>query len=170
MDSKVKIFQERAYGELIAARALRKLSEDEKSKEILEVPSSSSFYSGVIGHAYYAIFYSTQAYLAYKNIPVSSEQGVHQQVYFKFKHIIEKETSEKELLNIYEDIQAKAEMLLGIFVAEKKKRKTFTYETIPQANKPPADDSIENANIFISHINNFIDQQENSKNDSHQII
>ncbi len=164
MDLKVKIFQERADSELVTAKALRKLSEDERAKEVLGTPLNSSFYSGVIGHAYYAIFYSAQAYLVYNNISLSSEQGTHQQVYFKFKQLVERGIFEKELFYIYEDIQAKAQMLLGILVTEKNKRKEFTYETIPQANKLPADDSIGNANIFISHINDFIEKHENAGN------
>lgn len=160
MDSKVKIFQERADSELIVAKALKKLSEDEKAKEIIGVPSNSSFYSGVIEHAYYAIFYSAQAYFAYKGIQITSEQGVHQQVYFKFKQLVEKGVFKKELLEIYEDIQDKAQRLLEILLTEKKKRKEFAYETISQANKLPADNSINNAIIFISHINDFIAKQE----------
>jgi hypothetical protein len=35
---------------------------------------------------------------------------------------------------------------------EKDKRTNFSYETIPQANKQPAEDSLNNAIFFISHI------------------
>jgi len=39
---------------------------------------------------------------------------------------------------------------------EREKRTTFTYKTLPQANKEPAEKSIENAKFFISHIKSFL--------------
>ena len=50
----------------------------------------------------------------------------------------------------------RAEALLDILKTERVKRTNFTYETIPQANKEPAEDSLNNALLFISHIKEFI--------------
>ena len=50
----------------------------------------------------------------------------------------------------------RADDLLEIFRDEKWKRGTFTYKTIPQANKEPAEDSIRNAKFFVSNIANVI--------------
>jgi len=44
------------------------------------------------------------------------------------------------LLTIYKKMMVRADQLLQIFKDEKWKRGHFTYETIPQANKDPADD------------------------------
>lgn len=156
MDSEVKIMLDRADNEIIAAKALKKLSEDEKAQQELSVPNKTTFYSSVISHSYYSIFYAARAYLISKGIKLSSEQGVHQQVYFQFKRIIIEEPSGKEMLELYEGIKTKAEVLLDIFSDEKRKRKMFTYETISQANRSPAEESIKNASTFFSHILEFV--------------
>jgi len=156
MDLKVNLLMDRAANEIFAAKALKKLSEEEQLKKEFEFPNSVSFYSSVISHAYYAIFYSAKAYLTSKNIPLKSTQGQHQQVYYEFRKLVEKGIIEKELLNIYEEIMGRAEALLDILKTERVKRTNFTYETIPQANKEPAEDSLNNALLFISHIKEFI--------------
>src|SRR3989338_1352783 len=163
MDSEVSLLLDRAYNELLAARSLSKLSEDNKLKTEMLLPPQTTFYSSVISHSYYSIFYSAKAYLLHKNIKLSSEQGQHQQVYFKFKQLVQKGILQEELLDIYEDIKLKAEKLLEVLHEEKEKRKIFTYQTIPQANKSPAQDSIKNASFFISHIKSFINLQSNPK-------
>ena len=55
-------------------------------------------------------------------------------------------------MNIYEDIIVKADALLGIFKAEKKKRGEFTYQKLSQANIEPANESLQNAKTFFKHI------------------
>lgn len=156
MDSKVNLLMDRAENEIFAAQALKKLSEEASLKKEFEFSPSVSFYSSVINHSYYAIFYSAKAYLTAKNIPLKSKQGQHQQVYFEFKKLVEKGIIEKELLRIYEEVKIRAESLLDILKTERAKRTNFTYETIPQANKQPAEDSLKNALFFISHIREFL--------------
>ena len=46
----------------------------------------------------------------------------------------------------------RADGLLGIFKNEKWKRGHYTYKTIPQANKEPAQDSLINSKFFVSNI------------------
>ena len=65
-----------------------------------------------------------------------------------------------ELLNIYKKMIVKADELLQIFKDEKWKRGHFTYQTIPQANKEPAEQSIQNAVTFTKNIRLIL---ENSK-------
>jgi len=156
MDLAANSLLERADNELIAAKTLKKLSEEVKFKKDADIPLEITFYSSVISHAYYCIFYAAKSYLISKSIPLLSTQGQHQQVYFKFKQLVLNGIIDKELLDIYESVMIKAEALLGIFNEEKTKRKAYTYETIPQANKSPAEDSISNAITFISHIKNLI--------------
>jgi len=152
MDLKINFLIERATNEILAAESLKKISENPEEKENLNIPENTTFYSSVISHAYYAIFYCAKAYLASLKITLPSEQGQHQQVYHKFKQLVNNGSLEKELLNIYEGIRIKAEELLEILWNEKIKRNTYTYKTLPQANKEPANDSLNNAKIFISHI------------------
>ena len=66
MDSMAEIYLERAGNELLAAESLKKLSEDEKAREEFSLPQSTTFYSSVISHSYYAIFYSAKAILLKK--------------------------------------------------------------------------------------------------------
>ena len=156
MDSQVEIFLKRADNELFIAKSLKILSEEIKYKDELSIPKDVTFYSAVISHSYYAIFYAAKAYLLSRKIPLKSKQGQHQQVYYEFRKLVQSGEIEKELLKIYEENKLKAEVLLGIIKSEKDKRTDFTYETIPQANKTPAEESLNNALIFISHIRRFL--------------
>jgi len=70
--------------------------------------------------------------------------------------MVEKGLIEQDLLRVYEEVKTKAEVLLEILKKEKDKRTEFTYETLPQANKSPAEDSLNNALLFISHIKAFL--------------
>ena len=160
MDSEVNLLLDRAENELLVARSLVKLSENKEDASIFELPEGTTFYSGAISHSYYAIFYCAKAYLLSKGIKLSSKQGQHQQVYFKFKNLVKEGVIEGELLKIYEDLKIKAESLLEILHNEKEKRKTFTYETHSQANKEPAEESLKNATFFIAHIRKFIENSE----------
>jgi len=83
MDLKVELIG-RAENEISAAQALKKISDEPELKVDFGFSADTSFYSNVINHSYYAIFYSAKAYLVFRGIEVS-EQGQHQQVYFKFK-------------------------------------------------------------------------------------
>ena len=53
---------------------------------------------------------------------------------------------------LYEKVLLKADKLLGIFKIEKKKRGEFTYQKLAQANKEPAEESLENAKEFFRHV------------------
>ena len=50
----------------------------------------------------------------------------------------------------------RADELLEIFKEEKWKRGHFTYQTIPQANKDPAEESIRHSKIFVSNISKIL--------------
>ncbi len=156
MDSMVSILLERAENEILAARSMYKLSINEEIAQGFELPKGTTFYSGIISHSYYAIFYCAKAYLRNKGIMIKSEQGEHQQVYHKLRRLVKDGVIDAELLRIYEEVRIRAESLLGIFYDEKEKRKTFTYKTIPQANKEPAEESIKNALTFLAHLKNMI--------------
>ncbi|MBU1204217.1 MAG: hypothetical protein KKG60_04080 [Nanoarchaeota archaeon] len=45
-----------------------------------------------------------------------------------------------------------------MFQLEKRKRGQFVYKTIPQANREPAQESIENAKKFVTHIKQVIEK------------
>jgi uncharacterized protein (UPF0332 family) len=155
MDLKDEVLIERAEHEIVVSELLNKLSEDSPEKEALNVSLGTTFYSAVISHAYYAIFYSAKYYLLSKNTAVP-EQGQHNFVYQKFRRLVKTGELDNELLEIYEDAKIKAETLLLILEDEEEKRTEYTYKTYPQANKEPAEKSIENAKFFVSHIRDIV--------------
>ncbi len=157
MDSKVRLYLERAENELRLAKAIFNLSNSEKIKAELEANPKDTFYSSVIGHAYYSIFYCARAYLFFKEIKIP-EQGQHQAVYYKFKKFVNEGIIGKELLEIYDDLAVKADELLNLFAHEKWKRGHFSYKTIAQANIEPAKESIENTIKFLSNIKKVLEK------------
>ena len=156
MDSVVEIFIKRANNEILVAESLKKLSEDLKYKQEFNISQDSTFYSSVISHSYYAIFYTAKAILLTKNIKTSSP-NIHKKTYDLFyETFVKTGILDKRLLQIYTDIVVKADDLLEIFKDEKWKRGNFTYQIIAQANKGPAEDSLVNAKFFIAHISKII--------------
>lgn len=151
MDSLVSIYFNRAENELMAAGSLSLLSESNQAKTDFALPSDVTFYSSVISHSYYAIFYATKALLLTKNIRTKAPE-VHKKTFEEFQKIIETKELDVVLLKIYKKLIVRADELLEIFKDEKKKRGRFTYQTIPQANKEPAEDSLKNAKFFVANI------------------
>jgi|SRR3989344_5628068 len=84
MDSMVEIFLERANNEVFAAESLKRLSENARSKEEFHLPEKITFYSSVISHSYYSIFYSAKAILLTKNIRTSAPE-IHKKTFEEFK-------------------------------------------------------------------------------------
>jgi uncharacterized protein (UPF0332 family) len=158
MDSKVKIYIERAENEFRLAKAVFNLSKNEKAKIELEANPDDTFYSAVISHSYYSIFYSAKAILLSKDIKTQVPDE-HKKTFFAFKkHFVDNGLLDKELLVIYNDIIVKADELLSLFAQEKWKRGHFTYKTISQANVEPAFESIDNNIKFLSNIKAVIEE------------
>jgi len=156
MDSLVNIYLERASNEIMAAESLKRLSEKQKDKKEFNIPSHTTFYSSVISHSYYSIFYVTKAILFTKKIKTDSPE-VHKKTYEAFKeHFVDSGILDVELLNIYKRIIIRADKLLQILKDEKWKRGHFTYQTIPQANKEPANESLDHAKLFVANIMKII--------------
>jgi len=152
MDSKVELYLKRARTEMNMAILLLKASSNELLNQF-GIPEDETFYSGVISHCYYSIFYSAKAMLLSKGIETKSPE-VHKKTLDAFKEqFIDSGILDMELLMIYKKMIVKAESLLEIFRAEKKKRGDFTYNTIAQANIGPANESISNARTFFRHCN-----------------
>ena len=152
----VELYLERANNEILAAESLKKLSEELEIKENFNLPKTITFYSSVISHSYYAIFYAAKSILLTKNIKTYPPE-IHKKTYNKFDEVFVKTgILDVKLLKIYKKLVIRADVLLDIFKDEKWKRGNFTYTTIPQANKEPAEDSLKNAKIFVSNISKII--------------
>ncbi len=146
----------RSENELEIAKVLFKLSNEEKiQKDIFNLDKENTFYSAVISHSYYCIFYSAKTYLLSKGIKLKAPEE-HRKVYEKLKEFVEQGILDVELLKLYERILIKAETLLEIFKFEKNKRGKFTYRKLAQANIEPAKESLENAKTFFKHIYNLM--------------
>ncbi len=156
MDSEVKLLLDRADNELLVAKTLKKISEEDALKNNLYVPTKTTFYSSVISHSYYSIFYSAMAALLSVGIKISAP-FIHNKAYDEFKKaFVDSGKLDSHILEAYETMLVRAEDLLQIMKDEKSKRGRFTYKTFPQANKNPAEDSINNATLFVSHIKNML--------------
>ena len=64
MDSKADMYFNRAKTEFETAEILFNVSKNNLLKSNLNVSPDSTYFSGVISHAYYAIFYSAKANLS----------------------------------------------------------------------------------------------------------
>ncbi|MBI3412852.1 MAG: HEPN domain-containing protein [Candidatus Aenigmarchaeota archaeon] len=153
----VEIFIDRANNELLAAESLKKLSEEAVLKKQFQLPTKITFYSSVISHSYYAIFYAAKAILMKKGIKTSAPE-IHKKTIEEFeKNLVKTGILDVKLLEIYKTMAVRADGLLEIFKDERWKRGNFTYNTIPQANREPSEDSLSNAKLFVSNISRVID-------------
>src|SRR3989344_2925920 len=152
MDLNYNLYLERANNEIkFADIALIVSNNKDLQVDVFKIEQPETYYSSVISHAYYCIFYSAKAYLAKKGIKTEAPEE-HKKTYNEFKELVFQGIVDKELLKIYDDIIIKADTLLGIFKSEKKKRGEFTYQKLSQANLEPANKSLENARTFLKHI------------------
>lgn len=153
MDSMVEMFMKRARSEIDSASILFEASNKKEVRDDLNVGEDATFYSGVISHAYYAIFYCAEAMLLTKNITTKAPD-IHRKTFEEFgRAFIDTGILDARLLVIYRELSVRAETLLGVYKEERRKRGEFTYNTIPQANKAPALESLGNAKMFFKHCN-----------------
>lgn len=146
----------RAENELKHAETVFKISESKKLKPELNLLDGDTFYSGVISHAYYSIFFGAKALLISVKIKTRSP-NIHKATLDAFAyHFIVNGKLDFELLKIYKSAIVKADYLLELFVSEKEKRGEFTYQKLPDANKEPANESIKKATIFLTNIKKVI--------------
>lgn len=159
MDLMVRVYLERAENELLAAKTLKKVTEDKEAKKHLELEEGTTFYSSVISHSYYSIFFTAKAILLTKSIKTEMP-NVHKNTYEEFKkNFVDTGILDVKLLEIYQKMVVRADELLEIFKDEKWKRGHFTYQTIPQANKEPAEQSVQNASAFLKNIKLILEKQ-----------
>jgi uncharacterized protein (UPF0332 family) len=148
----LKLYMHRSENEIKLSEIIFAISEDlSMQTDLFDIKDPETYYSAVISHCYYSIFYSAKAYLIKKGIRVKAPEE-HKKAFEEFKKFVDSGELDVELLKIYQEALVRAELLLGMFKEEKNKRGNFTYRTMPQANKMPANESIEHAKIFFKHI------------------
>lgn len=157
MSGETELYLQRAENELVAAQMLFEVSSNTTlQKEQFKLEKDFTFYSIVISHSYYSIFYSAKAILIKNGIKTEAPE-VHKKTLEAFeKDLVRTGKLDIELLKIYQKMIIRADALLGIFSKEKRKRGEFTYQKLPQANKEPAQESLNNASFFFKNINKII--------------
>ena len=127
MSDEAELYLQRAENELVAAQMLFDISSNPTlQKEQFKLEKDFTFYSTVISHSYYCIFYSAKAILIKEGIKTDAPE-VHKKTIIAFeKYLVETGKLNVELLKIYKKIIVRAEELLGIFSKEKGKRGEFT--------------------------------------------
>src|SRR3989339_904810 len=159
MNDETELYLQRAENELIAAQMLFDISSNPQLQRVqFKLEKEFTFYSTVISHSYYSIFYSAKAILINEGIKTEAPE-VHKKTIEAFEaYLVKTGKIDVELLKIYKKILIKADELLGIFTKEKSKRGEFTYQKLPQANRDPAKESLDNASIFFKNINKILNQ------------
>ena len=157
MNDEAELYLQRAENELVTAQMLFDVSNNPTlQKEQFKLEKDFTFYSPVIGHSYYSIFYSAKAILIKNGIKTEAPE-VHKKTLEAFeKYLVSTGRLDMELLKIYQKMIVRADALLGIFSMEKRKRGEFTYQKLPQANKEPAQESLNNASFFFKNINKIL--------------
>ncbi|MFH1455393.1 MAG: hypothetical protein ABIF40_00400 [archaeon] len=156
MDLNYKLYLERADNELKLADIIFQVSDKKDlQKEILDIAQPETYFSSVITHSYYCIFYSAKAYLLKKGIKTRAPEE-HKKTFEEFKKLVDQGIVDVELLKIYEKIMVRADTLLGIFSKEKFKRGKFTYHRLAQANYEPAKESLDRAELFFKNIYSLV--------------
>ncbi len=157
MNNESELYLQRAENELISAQVLFDISSNPQLQRVqFKLEKEFTFYSSVISHSYYSIFYSSKAILAKIGIKTEGPE-VHKKTLGAFeKHLVKTGKLDVELLKIYQKMIVRAEELLWIFSKEKGKRGRFTYQKLPQANRMPAKESFDNASVFFKNINKIL--------------
>jgi uncharacterized protein (UPF0332 family) len=156
MDLIYQTYLERADNELQLAKIILRLSLDKEIQtNTFNLPKERTFFSAVISHCYYSIFYTAKSYLISKEIKIYPPEE-HKKAFEEFNNLVEIGIVDVQLLTIYQEMIIKANELVEIFSIEKRKRAKFTYKKLPQANKSPAIKSIEHATTFFRHLHTLL--------------
>ncbi len=120
MDLNYNLYLEKANNEIKFADIALFVSNNKNIQiDVMKIEEPETYYSSVISHAYYCIFYSAKAYLAKKGIKTEAPEE-HKKTYEELKILVVQGIVDKELLRIYEDIIVKADTLLGLRQKRKK--------------------------------------------------
>ena len=147
MVAEIDLYLRRAEEKVLLAKICFEISTKNETKTFLGIPQNQTFFNDIISLSYYSIFYSAKAYLISKVIKTSPPEE-HKKTYEEFAKFVRMGILDKELMDIYENAVAEAEILLNIFFLGKRDRGRFTYNVNSNANLPFAKDSIENAKKF----------------------
>ncbi len=155
MVSEINLYLKRAEDKVLLAKTVFEISTKNETKKFLGLSQDKTFFNDIISLSYYSIFYSAKAYLISKGIKTGPPEE-HRKTYEEFARFVKIGILDKELMDIYENAVAEAEILLNIFFLGKRDRGRFTYNVNSNANLPFAKDSIENAKKFTRDLTTII--------------
>ena len=93
MNGETELYLQRAENELVAAQMLFDVSNNPKlQKEQFKLEKEFTFYSSVISHSYYCIFYATKAILSNMGIKTEAPE-VHKKLSKHLRNILLKQES-----------------------------------------------------------------------------
>ena len=88
MDLNYKLYLERANNEIkFADIALFVSNNKDIQIDVMKIDEPETYYSSVISHSYYCIFYASKAYLAKKEIKTGPPEE-HKKTYEEFKNLV----------------------------------------------------------------------------------
>src|SRR3989338_11165632 len=99
LDFEYKIYLARAQNELNLSMMVKTISDDKKMQVEIFAMKEDTYYSAVISHAYYSIFYAAKAYLLLKGIKTSAPEE-HRKAFDEFSNLVDEGTVDIELLKI----------------------------------------------------------------------
>ena len=98
MDLNYNLYLERANNEIKFADIALFVSNNKSIQvDVMKIEEPETYYSSVISHSYYCIFYSAKAYLAKKGIKIEAPEE-HKKTYEEFKKLVFRGIVDKELL------------------------------------------------------------------------
>jgi uncharacterized protein (UPF0332 family) len=151
MVSKVEAYLGRAENNIVLAKHLYELSTHACMREDMNLKEDMTFLGDVVSLSYYSIFYAAKAYTI-SNGSRGTAKTVHADTY----EMLEKELYSKgfgaKTKEVYEALMIDSRKLLDIFINEKNKRGSYTYNPMSKAKLRNAKASIENAEIFLISI------------------
>ena len=88
MDLNYNLYLERANNEIKFADIALFVSNNMKIQtDVMKIEEPETYFSSVISHSYYCIFYSAKAYLAKKRIKTEAPEE-HKKTYDEFKRLV----------------------------------------------------------------------------------
>lgn len=157
MDSRAKIYLNRAENKILLAKTNFTISTDDRARKLLNIPKDQTFFNDVISQCYYSIFYAAKAFLLEKHRIETKAPEEHKKVQDHLLDLTLSGRLDRQLFEIYNTEAEKASVLLKIFAGERSKRSRFTYEVNSNANIPHAEESLNNARKFVSVLKGVIE-------------
>ena len=104
-----ELYLRRARNELNLSVMVMKISEDPKLQMgLFSMPYEDTYFSAVISHAYYCIFYAAKSYLLIKGVKTKPPEE-HRKTYEAIERLAKEGVIDIDLLKAYRELMIRAE-------------------------------------------------------------